>query len=66
MFFMLLAIYLLIIIIELPPLIKGRMYREIGVFAVFYLLGVYLSLVQFYSLPFFNPFIHFIEHLAGN
>lgn len=48
-------IYALIILIELPGLLKNRLYREVKVFVVLFLAGVFLSLAQFYHWPLPNP-----------
>lgn len=52
----LIGIFLLIIWLELPMLIKNRLYKEIGVFFVFFILGVVMALVNFYNVPLSNPF----------
>lgn len=49
------VIYILILVFELPALIKNRWYKEIIVFTLFFLISVYLGMVQFYHWPFYNP-----------
>lgn len=56
MFFILLLIFILILAIELPELIRQKLYKEIIVFSAFYLIGVYLSIAFFYDLALYNPF----------
>lgn len=48
------AIYLLILLLELPDLIRNRWYKEITVFAVLFGISVYLGMVQFFDWPFYN------------
>lgn len=49
------AIYALILVFELPALIKNHWHKEIVVFSVFFIFGVYMGMVQFYHWPFYNP-----------
>ena len=63
MFFLLVIIYLLILAIELPPLVKNRWYKEIGVFAVLFLCALYMGMVQFYHWPMYNPWDHLLPLL---
>lgn len=60
----LISIYIIILLLELPTLIKKRWYKEIAVFSVIFLLGVYLGMVQFYHWPFYNPMKVLISLLA--
>jgi TctA family transporter len=55
MIWILVAIYILILVSELPTLIKNRWYREIAVFTVIFIISVYMGMVQFYHWPFYNP-----------
>lgn len=63
MFLALLIIYLLILIIELPSLIRNRWYKEMAVFTVLFLLGLYMGMVQFYHWPFYNPWDYILPQL---
>ncbi len=56
MFVLLLAIFILILWVELPTLIRKKLYPEILVFMGFYICGVTLAIISFYNLPLFNPF----------
>lgn len=56
MVLLLMVVFILILVIELPALIKKHWYQEIAVFTVLFLIGVYLGMVQFYHWPFYNPF----------
>jgi hypothetical protein len=55
MIWILVAIYILILVSELPTLIKNRWHREIAVFTVIFIISVYMGMVQFYHWPFYNP-----------
>ncbi len=61
---LLIAIWLIIIMIELPSLIKKSLYREVLLFTVLFAAGVYMSLAQFYDWPLYNPLEPLIVLLA--
>ncbi len=63
MFLALLAVYLLILGVELPALIKNRWYKETVIFALLFLFSFYLGMVQFYNWPFYNPWDHLLPKL---
>jgi hypothetical protein len=44
-----------ILLIELPGLIKNQLYREIWVFSFLFLIGTYLACAQLYQWPLPNP-----------
>jgi hypothetical protein len=44
-----------ILLIELPGLIKNRLYREIWVFSLLFLIGAYMACAQLYQWPLPNP-----------
>ena len=54
MIWILVAIYILMLVLELPALINNRWYKEIAVFGVIFIFSVYLGMVQFYNWPFYN------------
>lgn len=56
MLWLLLIINLLALLIEAPSLIKGRMYRELGVFMAFFAFGLYFSLAFYFHWPLQEPF----------
>ncbi|HOB12220.1 MAG TPA: hypothetical protein PLM20_04320 [Syntrophomonadaceae bacterium] len=47
--------FVLVVCIELPGLLKNRLYKEIQVFGILFLLGMYLTLAQLYQWPIPNP-----------
>ena len=47
--------FTVVVLIELPGLIKNRLYREIWVFSFLFLIGVYLTFAQLYQWPLPNP-----------
>ncbi len=53
---LLVAVFILILGLELPALIKQKLYKEIAVFAVVYVIGVVMAVINFYNLPVLNPF----------
>lgn len=64
MIFLLIAVYALILASELPGLIRNHWYKEIVVFSVFFLISVYMGMVQFYHWPFYNPLDTILPILA--
>ncbi|QGU00534.1 hypothetical protein SYNTR_1940 [Candidatus Syntrophocurvum alkaliphilum] len=63
MIWLLLGLFLVIILVEVPALIIEKLYRELFVFCVIFAVGVYMSLVQLYGLPFFDLFNYIITML---
>lgn len=47
--------FALVLFIELPGLLKNRLYKEIQVFGILFMLGMYLTLAQLYHWPIPNP-----------
>ncbi|MGI5881181.1 MAG: hypothetical protein ACOX6L_11500 [Syntrophomonadaceae bacterium] len=45
------AIYILIIIIEVPDLIKRQLYKELAVFTFLFVIGLYAGLAYYYNWP---------------
>lgn len=61
----LIAIYGLIIFLEVPALVANHWYKDLSIFIVLFIIGVYMSLAQFYSWPLGNPFQFWIEIMAA-
>jgi predicted membrane channel-forming protein YqfA (hemolysin III family) len=55
MIVLLVLVFVIIILVDVPPLIKQRMWRELAAFSVFFIIGVVYSLGQFYHWPLPNP-----------
>ncbi|MGE5421901.1 MAG: hypothetical protein ACM3QW_01435 [Ignavibacteriales bacterium] len=55
MLFLLIAIFIAILLIDVPPLIKQKMYKELAAFSVLFVIGVVYSLGQFYGWALPNP-----------
>ncbi len=53
---LLIAIYLLIILIEVPGLLKKKLYAELKVFMALFFIGLYMGLAYFYQWPLAGPF----------
>ena len=56
MIWILAAIYILIILIEVPGLLKKQLYSELKAFMVLFILGLYMGLAFFYHWPLTEPF----------
>lgn len=52
----LIFIFILILVMEVPTLVRQKHYYALAIFLVFYLAGVYLGLAQFYGWSVYNPF----------
>lgn len=60
----LILIYILIILLEVPSLIKKQMKRELCVFSLLFLVALYMGLAQFYGWPLPNPFAPWIKAIS--
>ena len=56
MIWILIALYLLILGLELPALLKNKRKIDIWVFTGYYAIGVYMSLAFYYNWPLIEPF----------
>lgn len=56
MILILIAIYLLILLIEIPGLIVKKQYKELIVFGVFYSISLYMGLAFYFHWPLDGPF----------
>lgn len=56
MIWILIAVYLLIILIEVPGLLNKHLYAELKVFMVMFGIGLYMGLAYFYQWPLTAPF----------
>ncbi len=68
MLLLLIAIYIIILAMELPALLKNGWRREVLVFSLVFVVGVYLSLAQYFHWPLVNPLqsiIHGSSHLLS-
>ncbi len=64
MLWILIALYLTIIFLEVPSLVKNHLHKEIVVFGVLFIMGAYMTLAQLYEWPLPNPFGPWIHMLA--
>ncbi|NLU50705.1 MAG: hypothetical protein GXX09_09945 [Syntrophomonadaceae bacterium] len=55
MIILLIFIFLVIILIDVPPLVKQRMWKDLAAFSVLFIIGVVYSLGVFYDWPLPNP-----------
>ena len=61
------AVYFLIIIIEVPGLIKRQLYKELAVFTFLFTLGLYAGLAYIYNWPLtviFDTINAYLERLS--
>jgi hypothetical protein len=61
----LISIFIVIVALEVPNLVRQRHYRGLLVFAFFYIVGVYLGLAQYYGWIIYNPFTIILSKLSG-
>ena len=55
MLVLLVMLFVTIILIDVPPLLRDKMYRELAVFSVLMAVAILYSLGQFYNWPLPNP-----------
>ncbi|MDD3271943.1 MAG: hypothetical protein WC109_04830 [Syntrophomonadaceae bacterium] len=60
----LILIFIVIVALEVPALVRQRYYRGLLVFAGFYIVGVYLGLAQYYGWVIYNPFTITLSKLS--
>lgn len=60
----LILIFIVIVAMEVPNLVRQHHYRGLLVFAVFYVVGVYLGLAQYYGWIIYNPFAIILGKLS--
>lgn len=51
MIWILAALYILIILLEVPSLLKNRMYPELGAFTALFAVALYMGLAFYYEWP---------------
>lgn len=66
MIWILMAIYLLIIIIEVPTLLRKQLYKELTAFMVLFLIGFYMGLAFFLQWPLSAPFEALSAYMGGH
>lgn len=45
---------LIVVLLDVPKLIKENRYRELAVYSFFMFIGAYLAMVQLFGWPFYN------------
>lgn len=63
MIFVLIIIYLLILLIEIPGLIVKKQHKELLVFVVFFSISLYMGLAFFYRWPLTMPFETLLSYM---
>lgn len=56
MIWILVVIYVMILVLELPALMKKKSRLELWTFSGYFLVGVYMSLAFYFSWPLLEPF----------
>lgn len=65
MIWILVAIYVVILALEVPPLLKQKMYPELGAFLAFFIIGMYVSLAYYYEWPLAGPFNALMNYMES-
>ena len=65
MIWILALVYILIIMIEVPGLLRKQLYRELTAFMVLFVIGLYMGLAFFYQWPLSAPFEAFTTYIGG-
>jgi hypothetical protein len=55
-----------ILVLDLPVLTRDRLYKEIFVYLVFLIVGVYMGIILIYNLPYYNPLLQLETFLDIN
>lgn len=66
MFYLLIAVFLLILILELPGLVKRKRVRDLMAFLLVYSICIYLGLAQFFDWPMYIPLKAGADFLSNN
>jgi len=66
MIWILITIYVMILGLELPALLKKKSRREFWAFAVYFLMGLYMSLAFYYSWPLIEPFQALVDYVGSD
>lgn len=65
MIWLFIGLYIIILLLELPALIKKRWYKEIVVLGVLFFISIYMGMVQLYQWPIYNPFKAILPYIAS-
>lgn len=66
MIWILILIYVMILGLELPALLKRKARRELWTFAAYFLIGLYMSLAFYYNWPLIEPFEALVNYVGGD
>ncbi len=61
--FFMMVVFLLAL--DVPGLLRQGLKKDLVIYALFMLLAIYLSMVQFYHWPFFNPFLELAARIQA-
>lgn len=65
MIWILIVIYILILIIEVPGLLRNPQHKELTVFMVLFIIGLYMGVAFFYQWPLVAPFEALMTYTGG-
>lgn len=65
MVWLLIIVYLLILLIEIPGLIVKNQHKELLVFMIFFSISLYMGLAFFYRWPLSGPFESLLTYLES-
>lgn len=65
MIWILIVIFILIMITEVPGLLKQQQYKELTAFMMVFIIGLYMGLAFFLHWPLVAPFEAIITYLEG-
>ncbi len=60
----LILVYLVILILEVPSLIRNTWRKELLVFSLVFIFGIYLTLAQYFQWPLVNPLQAMIDNAS--
>jgi len=63
---MLIAVYVTILGLELPSLLKRKTRLELWTFTAYFLIGLYMSLAFYYNWPLIGPFQALVNYVGSD
>lgn len=66
MIWILVAIYVVILGLELPSLLKRKTRRELWAFTAYFIIGLYMSLAFYYNWPLIEPFQALVNYVGSD
>ncbi|MEQ8176526.1 MAG: hypothetical protein ABRQ26_15855 [Syntrophomonadaceae bacterium] len=66
MIWILIAIYVVILGLELPALLKRKTRLELWTFTAYFIIGLYMSLAFYYNWPLIEPFQALVNYVGSD